>query len=183
MTTEDFTRFLELLSSTGGEDRVGHYLRLYRRLEGFFTVRGVCDPTGATDATIDVAVRKIVEGTPVPDVGKYCMGIARNIVKERLRGERRELKAFIGYIENRDGGSGEEVVRIDEVLKPCFELLTAEDQELLRDYCRDLRGRARAEHRRELAARMNTTVQGLRMQVTRLRKELTDCAKRRPNDG
>lgn len=183
MTTEDFARFLELLSSTGGDvDAVGCYLRLYNKLEGFFNMKGVSDPKGAADSTIDVAVRKIVEGKTIPDVGKYCMGVARNIAKERLRGDRRELKSFLVYMENQDDGSGEEVARINEILKPCFELLAAEDQEFLIAYCRVLRGRARAEHRRELAARMNTTVQALRMQVTRLRKELADCAMKRSND-
>lgn len=184
MTAEEFKRFLEFLSATGGgEDSVGFYLRLYRRLEGFFTLKGIGDPTGAADATIDVAVRKIVGGAPVPDAEKYCMGIARNIVKERLRGERRESTAFLKFIDDLDNDAGEEVARIEQILKPCFNMLAAEDQTLLTDYCRVLRGRARSEHRLELAARMNTTVLALRMKVTRLRKELTECARKRSKNG
>ncbi len=183
MNSEDFKRFLKLLSSSnGGEDAGLCYIRLYRRLEGFFNMRGVSDAAGATDATIDVAVRKIAEGAPVPDAEKYCMGIARNIAKEWLRRERREPDAFLGYMAELENGAGEQVERIERVLKPCFELLAAEDRELLVAYCRILRGRARAEHRRELAATMNTTVQGLRMQVTRLRRELSDCARKRSRD-
>ncbi|MFL6228278.1 MAG: hypothetical protein ACJ741_05830 [Pyrinomonadaceae bacterium] len=184
MNSDDLTRFLELLSSTcGGEGGDSCYLRLLRKLEGFFTMKGVSDPAGAAAETIDRAVRKIAGGAPVPDAEKYCMGIARNVTKERLRAERRESKAFRRFIEDLDNGSGEQVAHIEQVLKPCFELLAAEDRELLADYCRVLRGQVRAEHRRELAVRMNTTVQGLRMQVTRLRKVLTDCAKKRSNDG
>lgn len=183
MNSDHFKHFLELLSSShGGEDPGLCYIRLYRRLEGFFNMRGVCDTAGAADATIDTAVRKIAEGTPVPDAEKYCMGIARNIAREWLRRERRELNAFLQYMAELDNGSGEQVERIERVLRPCFELLDAEDQALLVAYCRVLRGHARAEHRRELAASMNTTVQGLRMQVTRLRKGLTDCAGKRSND-
>jgi hypothetical protein len=176
MNSDDFTRFLELLPSTrDGEDRGSCYIRLYRKLEGFFAMKGVRDPVGAAAATIDIAVRKVAEGTPVPDAEKYCMGIARNIAKERLRKEHREAKAFLEFIEDLDNNSGEQVARIDQILKPCFELLAAEDQEMLVAYCQVWRGRARAEHRRELAVRMKTTVPALRMQVTRLRKELTDC--------
>ena len=184
MNSDDFTRFLELLASTAGGDDAGLcYIRLYRKLEGLFTLKGVSDPAGAAAETIDRAVRKVAEGTHIPDAGKYCMGIARNIVKERLRNQRRESKAFLEFLEGLDDGSGEQVAHIERVLKPCFELLAAKDQELLVAYCRVLRGRARAEYRRELAERMNTSVMGLRMQVTRLRKELTNCARKRSDDG
>jgi hypothetical protein len=183
MKDADFRLFLKLLPPAGGgEDEGLRYRRLYRKLEGFFTMKGVSEPTGAADATIDVAVRKIAEGVPVPDAEKYCMGIARNIAKEMLRRERRELKAFHEFTADLENGPGEQVARIEQILKPCFELLAAEDQELLMAYCRVLRGRARAEHRRELAASMNTTVPGLRMQVTRLRRELLDCVRKRSKD-
>jgi len=183
MNSDDFTRFLELLSSAGGGDGAGCYVRLYRRLEGFFTRRGVRDPTGAADAVIDIAVRKIAEGAPVPDAEKYCAGIARNIARERLRGERRESNAFLKFIEDLDSGSGEHVARIEQTLRPCFESLAADDQEFLAAYCRVIRGRARAEHRRELALSMNTTVLALRMRVTRLRKGLADCVGKRSEGG
>lgn len=145
-------------------------------------MKGVRDPPAATDVTIERAARKIFAGTPVPDVEKYCMGIARNIAHERLRHERREAAAFIKFIEEREDSTDEQVEGINQILKPCFELLAPEDQELLVNYCVVLQGRARAEHRRELAARMNTTVLALRMQVTRLRKELRDCVKKHSND-
>lgn len=183
MNSDDFKHFLDLLSSShGGEDAGLCYIRLYRKLEGFFNMRGIRDAAGATDATIDVAVRRIAGGAAVPDVEKYCKGIARNIAKEWLRRERRELDAFLEYMAELENGSGEQVERIERVLKPCFELLDDDDRELLVAYCRVLRGRARAEHRRELAASMDTTVQGLRMQVTRLRRGLTDCVRKRSDD-
>lgn len=184
MNSDDFTRFLELLSSTNdGEEGGSCYIRLYRKLEGFFGMKGIRDPVGAAAATIDIAVKKLAEGTPVPDAEKYCMGIARNIAKERFRNESREIKAFLEFVEDLDNGSSEQVARINQVLKPCFELLSAEDQEMLAAYCRVLRGRARAEYRREMAARMKTTVQALRMRATRLRKELTDCVGKRSEEG
>jgi hypothetical protein len=183
MNSDDFTRFLELLSSTGGGDGASCYVRLYRRLEGFFSMKGVRDPTGATDAAIDIAVRKIAEGAPVPDAERYCVGVARNIARERLRAERRESNAFLKFIDDLDDGSGEQVARIDKTLRPCFDSLAADDQEFLAAYCRVLRGRARAEHRRELALSMDTTVLALRMRVTRLRKGLADCVQKRSEDG
>ena len=183
MNSDDFERFLELLASASGEDGAVRYCRLYRRLEGFFNMKGVCDPAGAADETIDRAVKRIAGGADVPDAEKYCTGIARNIAKERLRVERRESQAFLRFLEDLNDDASEEVLRIERILKPCFDLLVSEDRELLAAYCYVLRGRARAEHRRELAASMNTTVEGVRMQVTRLRKELADCVEKRSKDG
>lgn len=184
MKSEDFTRFLELLSSAGGsEDGAECYCRLHRKLVGFFTMRGLRDPADAADETIVIAVRRIAEGVPVPDAGKYCMGIARNIFRERLRKERRETKGFLQFLEGLDNGTVEEVDRINRVLKPCFELLADDDRALLVAYCRVLRGRARAEHRRELAAAMETTVTALRMRVNRLRETLTEWVDKRSNDA
>lgn len=184
MNSHDFTRFLELLSSTsGGEDVGACYCRLHRRLEGFFNMKGIRDAAGAADETISTAVRRIAEGAPVPDAGRYCMGIARNIAHEWLRRERRETNAFLRFLEDLDNGSAEQVERVEQVLKPCFELLSAEDKELLVAYCQVLHGRARAEHRRELAVRMETTVQALRMHVMRLRRDLTDCVGKRSHDS
>ena len=183
MNSDEFKRFLELLSSTsGGEDGGRCYCRLLRKLEGFFTMRGVCDLVGAADETIATAYRRIAEGVHVPNVERYCIGIARNLAKDRLRRERRESEAFLKFIEDLDNDSGEEVERINRVLEPCFEVLEADEKALLVAYCRVVRGRARAEHRRELAAAMNTTVQGLRMRVNRLRETLTECAETRSNN-
>src|SRR6201986_4022530 len=184
MNSDDFSRFLELLSSSGGgDDGCLCYIRLHRKLEGFFTMRGIRDAAGAADETIDRAVKKIAEGAPVPDAGKYCMGIARNIVRERLRREHRESKSFLKFIEDLDDGPREVVARINQILEPCFSVLAHDDKALLVAYCRVMRGSARAEHRRQLAASMNTTVTALRMRVNRLRETLTEWVERRSNDA
>jgi hypothetical protein len=182
MTVDELKSFLESLStSCGHADVYECYLQIYWKLVGFFSMQGVRDPEECTAATLDVAGRKIAAGTPVPDVAKYCRGIARNIARETLRRERREATSFLKFIEDRPDGPDPAVTRIDEILRPCFELLCHEDQELLVDYCRILRGRARSDHRREMAARRNTTLLALRMQVTRLRKDLSDCVKKLSN--
>jgi len=177
MTPEDFARFLQFLSPDEGE-ACRLYARLHKKLVGFFVLRGVSEPTSAADDSIDRAALKIIAGAPVTDAEKYCLGFARNIAHERERLERRESSVFQRFIENLADGADEEIERINRVLKPCFAQLSAKDQELLRAYCQLIRGRARAEHRRQMAERMRTSVQGLRMQVTRLRSVLADCVKR-----
>jgi len=179
---EAFARFLEFLSPDIEE--AGHrYARLHEKLAGFFRLKGLSDPTSAADQTIDRAVLKINAVTPVPDVDKYCLGIARNLAKEKYRSAQRENSVFLKFIENLPDAANEQIERIYRILKPCFEQLAVEEQELLLAYCQVAQGRARAEHRRQLAEMMKTTVLALRMRVTRLRTILSDCVKKSSNGG
>jgi hypothetical protein len=177
-----FARFLESLSPDT-EEAGRRYARLHKKLAGFFNLKGISDPASAADETIDRAALKILGGTPVPDTDKYCLGIARNLIKERYRSAQREHSAFIRFIGDLADATSEQVERIYLILKPCFEQLASDEQELLLAYCQVPRGRARAEHRRHLAEIMKTTVLALRMRVTRLRNILTDCVKKRSIDG
>ncbi|HEX8845168.1 MAG TPA: hypothetical protein VF791_11020 [Pyrinomonadaceae bacterium] len=181
VSREALERFLKRLSPN--LDEAGRlYTRLHGKLVGFFNLRGISDPLSAADETLDRAAIKMAAGAPVPDVNRYCSGIARNIAKERMRLMQREVSAFRNFIENLADSSEEQVERISHVLKPCFEQLVAEDQKLLAAYCQVLRGSARIEHRRRLAETMKTTMLALRMRVTRLRKTLTDCVKSSLNE-
>jgi hypothetical protein len=144
-------------------------------------MKGVSDPVSAADETIDRAALKIAAGVVVPDVDKYCLGIARNIAKERSRLIQRESTAFHKFIEDISNSSAEQVERIYNILKPCFEQLAADERKLLLAYCHEIRGRARAEYRRQLAETMKTSLLALRVRVTRLRNSLTDCVQRRSN--
>ncbi len=176
---EAFTRFLECLSPDA-EEAGQRYTRLHGKLTGFFRMRGIADPMSAADETLDRAMTKIMDGADVPSVDKYCMGIARNIVKERLRLPQREATAFTNFIEYFNTADGqEELQKIYLIQKPCFEQLSDEDQKLLVAYCQVERGRARAEHRRKLAEIRQTTLLALRMRVTRLRVSLADCVEKR----
>ena len=177
-----FARFLEALSPDADE-AARRYTSLQHKLVGFFRLRGVSDPADAANETLDRAAYKIFAGTPVPQVDNFCIGIARNIVKERLRGEQREHTAFLRFIENLPDPAAEEVERIQRVLQPCFDQLGYEEKRLLLDYCQVARGRERAEHRRQMALERKTTVSALRMHVTRLRSTLADCVRQRVVDG
>ena len=157
------------------------YTRLHKKLIGFFSMKGLSDPVSAADETIDRAMLKIDAGAVVSDVGKYCLGIGRNIAKERLRLLRRENSAFHNFVENLSNSSAEQVERIYNVLKPCFEQLAIKERQLLLAYYHEKQGRARAEHRRRLAETMKMTLLALRVRVMRLRNSLTDCVRRQAN--
>lgn len=180
MSPKAFARFLDLLSSDI-EEAGRLYTRLHEKLVGFFSLRGISDPMDAADETIDRAALKISSGAVVPDVNKYCLGIARNIAREKFRCTQREDSASHRFAEDLAKYSDELVERIDRILKPCFEQLTTEEQALLVAYCQVMRGRARSEHRRQLAESMHTTLLALRMRVTRLRNNLAKCVKKHSN--
>ena len=177
MDENKFARFLELLSPDS-EEAGRRYASLHRKLTGFFSLKGTSDPVSAANETLDRAVLKIGAGAVVPDAVKYCSGIARNVAKERLREMRREASAFQGFIEGLRNSAGQQVERIYTVLKPCFEQLLVEDQELLRAYCAEIQGRARAKHRRELAESLMTNEFALRVRVSRLREKLAKCVEK-----
>jgi hypothetical protein len=177
ISPEDFARFLEYLSPD--MDEAGRrYIRLHNKLVGFFSLRGVSDPANAADQTVERASLKLSEGANVPVLEAYCMGIARNVARECRRREQKEHSTFPHFIESLANNSDEEVERIQRILKPCFEQLAQEDQKLLHAYCQELRGRSRAEHRRQLAETLKTTMLALRIRVTRLRSKLADCVRK-----
>jgi hypothetical protein len=178
MSEDDFKKFLKLLSLDEHEAGL-LYNRLEQKLVRFFETKGLSDADGAAFKTIERAVKKIAEGAVVPDAEKYCVGIARYIAKEAWRTEFGEMEGAKKALQEWLRDFPEQVTRIYRLLLPCFEELAPDDQKLLIDYCRILKGRARAELRRKLAESLNTTLLGLRMRVTRLRAGLKDCVKRR----
>ena len=178
MNSEMFARFLELLAPDG-EEAGRRYTRLHKKLTGFFRLKGISDPESAANEAIDRAILKIAAGATVPDAEKYCLGIARNIAKERYRRVRREDHALRKFIQGLNQSSVEQVERIYAVLKPCFEQLATDEQQLLLAYCNDIQGRARAQHRRALAEARKLSVLALRIRVTRLRNSLAECVRRR----
>jgi hypothetical protein len=177
---ELFARFCELLAPDP-EEAGRRYTCLHNKLTGFFRMKGISDPESAADEAIDRAVLKIGAGAIVPDVNKYCLGIARNIAKERYRLMQREISALQRFIRELSHSSVEQVERIYSILKPCFEQLSVDEQQLLLAYCNEIKGRARANHRRQLAETKKITVLALRIRVTRLRNSLTDCVRKRSN--
>ena len=152
------------------------YLRLHKKLAGYFQLRGVADPTAAADEALDRAARRITEGAEVPDIDKFCLGIARYIIKEGWRFSNRESAAFLEFLEQHNRVTDDQTDRFS-LMKTCFEQLSQYDRQLLNSYCAAPPGLARAKYRLELAERLDVTVKNLRVRVTRLRRELDNCVK------
>jgi DNA-directed RNA polymerase specialized sigma24 family protein len=170
--------FLQSLHADG-DAAAREYERLRAKLTGYFAMRGDADPESGADETLDRASAKIAAGAAVPDVGRFCLGIARLVALERYRRAQRERQAFTGFAENRENRFDEEIENTYKLMALCLEQLPAAERELLTEYCRDLRGQARARQRGALAEKWDTTTLGLRLRVHRLRQRLADCVRKK----
>jgi hypothetical protein len=173
---QHFTKLLAFLAPDDPEEAGRRYLVLHQKLVGYFRLRGVADSVGCADEVLDRAGRRIAEGADVPDIDKFCLGIARFIIKERWRVDTRESAAFLRFLEQNVSLSENDLNRFT-LMRSCLDQLQQYDRELLNSYCAGPRGRARAKHRRELAEEKHLTVSALRIRVTRLRRELDDCVR------
>jgi len=173
---QHFSRLLTFLCADDPDEAGRRYLSLHKKLEGYFRTRGVADTSAAADETLDRAGRRIAEGTDVPNINSFCLGIARFIIMESWRLNTRESAAFLKFLEQHEQATADQIHRLS-LMKQCFEQLPYNERDLLDSYCKALRGQARAQHRRDLAESLSTNVAALRIRVTRLRKDLEDCVK------
>ena len=173
-----FASLLTFLCPADPDEASRRYLRLHQKLAGYFRLKGMYDPVNDADDALERAGEKILNGHQIPDIDRFCLGIARNIVHERLRSKKREESAFLKFLDYTQDNSTEALVdRITNLMKPCFEQLPQEDQHLLTSYCKVPAGVDHAEHRRQLAASLKSTIAALRIRVTRLRRGLENCVK------
>lgn len=176
MKSENIEALLAHLCPEDREEAGRRYSVLHAKVAGFFRLKGMTDPEGDADDALDRAGEKIRKGYNIPDINKFCIGIARKIVLERLRQKRREENAFLKLIQdNEDTASLEEQMNR---MKWCFMQLPAKERYVLLKYCNVPPGLDRAEYRFDLAKRLNSTIGALRIRVARRRQRLHDCLKR-----
>jgi hypothetical protein len=173
---DHFSRLLTFLCPEDPDEAGRRYLRLHQKLAGFFQFSGITDPAAAADEALDRAARRLAEGAEVPDIDKFCLGIARFIIKESWRLTSKETNAFLQFLEHNERATEKEIDRLS-FMKKCFEELPQSDRDLLNSYCAAPPGRARARYRLKLAEQLQFTVTAMRVRVTRLRRGLEDCVK------
>ena len=176
VNAQPFTALLTFLCPEDSNEANRRYLRLHEKLTGYFRLKGMSDPIHDADDTLDRAGKKILEGVPIPDIDRFCLGIARNVFLERVRNKKKEESAFVHFFEH---SQNDETLldRITNLMKPCFEKLPPDDRDLLNSYCKVPPGLSRAEHRRRIAESLKSTIAALRIRVTRLRRALEECVR------
>src|SRR5215212_7099965 len=100
VNAQPFTALLTFLCPEDANEANRHYLRLHQKLTGYFRLKGMSDPIQDADDTLDRAGKKILEGVPIPDIDRFCMGVARNVFQERVRNKKKEESAFVQFFEH-----------------------------------------------------------------------------------
>jgi hypothetical protein len=177
MSREIFAGLLRQLH-TDADTAAREYARLREKLLGYFDLRGDHDPDTAADATLDRAAAKLAAGVEAPNVGRYCLGIARMVALERQREAQRERAAFQHFHEERAARLDEQTEAALRLMADCLEKLSDADRELLAAYCRRAPGEKHARRRTALAAAQQMAPATLRLRVHRLRQKLHDCVKK-----
>jgi DNA-directed RNA polymerase specialized sigma24 family protein len=156
------------------------YETVRRKLSEFFEVRGNDAPTDSADETINRVARRIVEGEQVQDLNSYFYGVARLIWLENLRARDKDPSPLELAPTPIAANTAELEVQRQQreqrlmCLESCLSELPATNHTLIVEYYREEKGK-KVEHRRQQAARLNTTLNGLRLRASRIRVELSQC--------
>lgn len=160
--------------------------RLYentrRKLLEFFEARGSVVPEEHADETFDRVMRRITEGEKIENLAGYCYGVARFVWKEASRARAKQPVELdenghfptVGIEEEELAAKRTAVERRLDCLEKCLDSLANETRDFIIEYYRDDDG-VKIEQRRLLAARLNTTINALRLRASRLKRELCKC--------
>jgi len=160
-------------------ERAAHkYEDLRHKLVVFFSGRRVLAAEDQADETIDRLSRRIAEGEPVQDLGRFAYGVARLVLKEFLRRDHRQR----GVLERAGMALPRLATRFDsdagiECICRCIGRLEAADRELILAYYGS-DGREGQRERRDLAGRLGISATALRLRAYRIRRALEASARR-----
>ena len=157
------------------ERAAGKYELIRRRLIKLFTCRGRHDAEELADETINrvtLKAPKLAAGY-VGDPSLYFYGVAQKVFLESLRRKPPQAPAPLPP----DPAETEEAELEDRCLERCMGELAPGSRELLLEYYGD-DGRAKIDHRKELAAKLGVAQNALRIRVHRQRMSLQECLRR-----
>jgi DNA-directed RNA polymerase specialized sigma24 family protein len=182
LTPEAFEQLLSCFDSD--RERAGQkYENTRRKLLEFFEARGSHTPDEHTDETLNRVARKIVEGEAIGNINNYCYGVAKFLWMEAARKRNKEpialddenaLSTVSGADEEQREQLRQEQERRLECFEECLRKLPEETRVFIVEYYREENG-LKIEQRKQQAARLNTTLNALRLRASRLRRELGVC--------
>ena len=156
------------------------YVQLREDLTRIFTWNHCHDPEWLTDEVFDRVRRKVhdLRQTYQGDPRLFFYGVARNLIKENPKKikahvplEEAELPAVPSETENETAAIRE------DCLHHCLQQLDSERRELILAYYAKEK-QAKIDHRTELAKKLGTSVETLRVRAHRIRLTLEQCIER-----
>lgn len=158
------------------------YVQLRHDLAKIFSWNRCSDPEELTDEVFDRVARKVHElrQTFVGDPRLFFYGVARNMIKETPKRVKMQVSLddteLSGAILTSDTDD-ETAQMLEECLNSCLQKLTTEKRDLILSYYAGEK-HAKIEHRTELARRLGTSVETLRVRAHRIRGTLEQCIER-----
>lgn len=158
LTPEEMDRLLDRLHPDR-EAAAREYLRLHYKLARYFEWRDVLYAEALADETLNRVARC---AEPILNLPAYAMGVARNVLREFQRDQRRRLP---------DLPAPSAPVRDEELawLEAALAGLKPDERELIRDYYRE--GQPKTV-RQDLSGRTGLTLNALRIRACRIRDKL-----------
>lgn len=169
LTREKFSTFLQWLHpdlERAGEE----YERLRFRLCTFFSHRQCSFADELTDETINRVALKASEENIESKIA-YCYGVAKNVYREWLRGQRTHLDINEIPIA---ASEPEEPSFPSECLDKCLQELSQENRTLLLDYFSEEKS-AKIDLHQRISKSLKMSQTALRMRVMRGKQKLKSC--------
>ena len=157
------------------------YVQLCNDLTKLFVWNRCADPEGLTDEVIDRVARKVyqVKQTFQGDPRLFFYGVARNLIKENPKKVKTHVSLEgIDLPADTTSDTGDETAAMrEDCLHSCLNELSKEKRELILAYYAKEK-QAKIDHRTEIAQRLGTSVETLRVRAHRIRGTLEECIER-----
>ena len=161
----------EALLAALAEDRDAagqKYEELRRRLINLFAWEQCDTPDNLADGVLDRFARKALEGAVIPHPDRFAFGIARIVIQEQSRAQRKQ-EAAARELQAGAAESGRDWTALDK-MQNCVNALPQDRRELIERYY--------TEDRAALARKLGVSVNALRNRAMRIRDELFHCMSR-----
>lgn len=178
--------FEQLLAALGPDrERAGaEYRELHNRLVKFFEWECGAQPDAQADEVLDRVTRRIAQGERIENLRAYAYGVAKLLLREVWKRVAREEEARAQLLrlvppvsqdsELLRATEQSESERQQDCLETCLSALTDKNRDIILTYYADER-QARIDTRRQLATRLGTDLNALRVRAHRIRAGLEQC--------
>lgn len=136
-----------------------------------FVSKGISDAGHSADETMDRVMKRLpdIRDSYVGDPVKYFHGVARNLIREAMRGKEVPTEAIPECLMKEP-----DVSETAECLSRCLKQLPRDKRDLILDY-HLYHGKAKIEHHRQMAGELAISEGALRTRAHHLRVSLEKC--------
>jgi len=175
LTQEALEKLLACLSPDHDE-AAKQYVALGMKIVRYFEKEKIAAAETRADDVLNRVARKVAEGKQIENVTAYAYRVAYLVFLEAGKEpDHIEIDPEQGpHIPPEPLFEDSEPDRRQNCFDSCLEKLTSDNRELILGYYRE-DGRAKIEFRKWLAAKLNISLDALRIRAHRIRKNLEEC--------